>query len=323
MMKTKLGRLEQVSLRDVWTSEDGDFTPWLALPENLKLFGEAIGIDLELEAQEKQVGPFSLDLLCKDGNGQTVVIENQIESTDHCHLGQLLTYAAGLEAAYVVWIAKSFTDQHRAALDWLNEKANTTVRFFGVEIEAWRIGDSDPAPKFNIIAKPKVSSDRAKQEREGLNETEQFRIRFWTAFAAYLKSAGAAFQLNPVPNYLVRIKSPLQGFRCGFEISARDQYIDAWIFSDTEEKVASLRRIRQRHKKELDRDLGDTVEWKDNTEGGTFWIAVSRNADPSNPKEWPRQHQWMKEAMDKLVKEIGKYVGGLNLGSQSESIAGK
>jgi hypothetical protein len=310
-MNTKnLGRLEKVSLRDLWASESGDFTPWLALPENLKLLGEAIGIDLELEAQEKDVGPFRLDLLCKESeSGRTVVIENQIEETDHPHLGQLLTYAAGLDAAFVIWVARSFTDEHRAALDWLNEKTNAGVRFFGVEIEAWRIGDSAPAPKFNIVSEPNESSDRAKQAvREvGLNETEQLRIKFWTALTAYMKSAAAAFQCNSVaPSYWLRIKSPLQGFRFGFEMSARDQYIDAYVGSSSEDRMNALRRICREHKEEFERELGEKVDWEDNK--GSFWISVFREDDPSNADNWPRQHQWMKEAMDKLLRAVSKHV---------------
>ena len=112
MTTTNLGRLRKVDLREVWQSESAGFTPWLAQDENLKLLGETIGIDLELEAQEKDVGPFRADLLCKDtSNEDWVLIENQLERTDHTHLGQLLTYAAGLEAVTIVWISQRFTEE--------------------------------------------------------------------------------------------------------------------------------------------------------------------------------------------------------------------
>src|SRR5205823_7927290 len=122
-MSTKdLGRLQKVDLREAWTSECSDFTPWLAQEANLQLLGETIGIELELESQEKGVGPFRADILCKDtATDNWVLIENQLERTDHTHLGQLITYAAGLNAVTIVWIADRFTEEHRAALDWLNE----------------------------------------------------------------------------------------------------------------------------------------------------------------------------------------------------------
>ena len=113
----KLGRLKKVDLREVWKTEAQHFTPWLANEENLALLGDTIGLDLECEAVEKNVGPFRADILCKDtANDSWVLIENQVERTDHTHLGQLLTYAAGLKTVTIVWIAQRFTDEHRAAL---------------------------------------------------------------------------------------------------------------------------------------------------------------------------------------------------------------
>jgi hypothetical protein len=150
-----LGRLERVDLRDIWLSEASDFTPWLARKENLDILGQTLVIDLELEAQERPVGPFRADILCKDiGSDRWVLIENQLERTDHNHLGQLLTYASGLEAVTIVWIAAHFTEEHRSTLDWLNRITDGSFRFFGLEVELWRIGDSPPAPKFNIVSKP-------------------------------------------------------------------------------------------------------------------------------------------------------------------------
>jgi hypothetical protein len=152
MAAPDLGRLQRLPLREVWKSESGDFTPWLAQEENLRLLGETIGLDLELESRERDVGPFRADLLCKNTvDDSWVLIENQVERTDHTHLGQILTYAAGLEAVTVVWVAERFTEEHRAALDWLNENILEKFAFFGLEVELWRIGDSPTAPKFNVI----------------------------------------------------------------------------------------------------------------------------------------------------------------------------
>jgi hypothetical protein len=150
-----LGRLRKVAIRDIWEHEQQDFTPWLAREANIKLLGETLGLDLEVEAQEKNVGPFRADILCKDTTEKDrwVLIENQLEKTDHCHLGQLLTYASGLQAVTIVWIADRFTEEHRATLDWLNEITDDRFNFFGLEIELWKIGDSQIAPKFNVVSK--------------------------------------------------------------------------------------------------------------------------------------------------------------------------
>lgn len=134
--KVPLERLEKIDLRSYWEREDIDFTPWLAEAENIQLLGDTVGLELEIEAQEKEVGPFRADILCKDtANDHWVLIENQLERTDHIHLGQLLTYAAGLNAVTIIWIAARFTDEHRATLDWLNEITNEDFTFFGLEIE--------------------------------------------------------------------------------------------------------------------------------------------------------------------------------------------
>ena len=165
MTDVQLSRLERVDLGDVWKSEPASFTPWLA--ENLVFLSETLGMDLELEAQEKNVGPYRADIVCKDTTDNSwVLIENQLEATDHTHLGQILTYAAGLNAVTIAWIARRFTDEHRAALDWLNENSTDNLQFFGLEIEVWRIGESPPAPKFNIVAKPNTWTKGAQIELE-------------------------------------------------------------------------------------------------------------------------------------------------------------
>ncbi len=150
-----LERLKKIDLRKAWKSEDQEFTPWLANEENLELLGDTIGIELELVAQEKDVGPFRADILCKNTENESyVLIENQIEKTDHKHLGQLLTYASGLEAVTIIWIASKFTEEHRKSLDWLNEITDKRFKFFGLEIELFQIGDSPYAPRFNVISMP-------------------------------------------------------------------------------------------------------------------------------------------------------------------------
>lgn len=125
-----IGKLEKVDLRDYWNNEATDFTPWLAKEENIKQLGDAIGIELEVVGQEQNVGPFRADILCTDQENHYVLIENQLEITDHKHLGQIMTYAAGLNAVSIIWIASQFTDEHRAAIDWLNRITDSDFNFF-------------------------------------------------------------------------------------------------------------------------------------------------------------------------------------------------
>ncbi|HEV2551165.1 MAG TPA: DUF4268 domain-containing protein [Stellaceae bacterium] len=152
-MELSLGKLKHIDPRTLWKNEAGDFTPSLA--DNLTLLGEALGLDLQLEQTEGAVGDFACDIVAREvGTNRPVIIENQLERTDHNHLGQLLTYAGGLDAAVVVWISPEVRDEHRKALDWLNRHTDDEIDFFGVVVEAIRIDESKPAVQFRPVAVP-------------------------------------------------------------------------------------------------------------------------------------------------------------------------
>ena len=207
MTKPPLGRLRPVSLREAWVSESGEFTPWLAQEENIELLAEALGLDLEVEAQERNVGPFRADILCKNTVDESwVLVENQ--RTDHGHLGQLLTYAAGLEAVTIVWVAQRFTEEHRAALDWLNGITEDKFNFFGVEVQLFQINDSPVAPHFNVVSKPndwsKTVSEAAKRIESGeITPTKQLQLTFWTKLREYAENRGTFLRFQtPRPQKL-------------------------------------------------------------------------------------------------------------------------
>ena len=178
-----LANIDKVELRNVWANEAADFTPWLA--DNISELGTALGMELELREQEADVGGYSLDILASDLNrDRPVVIENQLETTDHDHLGKLLTYAAGFDANVVVWLTRQFRDEHRQALDWLNQRTGEDTQFFGVVVELWKIGESLPAPHFNLVAAPndwrKESISRAAERKtpDPSSKGERYRAFF-------------------------------------------------------------------------------------------------------------------------------------------------
>jgi Domain of unknown function (DUF4268) len=151
-MPAPLGKLSRVDPRSVWRHEAHDFTPWLA--EHIDMLAEVLGLDVEVVTREGAVGDFSVDIVANDlGRRRKVVIENQLEATDHAHLGQLVTYAAGLEASVVVWVSPEFRDEHRQALDWLN-RAGSGTEYFGVVLELLRVDESKPAVNFRLVASP-------------------------------------------------------------------------------------------------------------------------------------------------------------------------
>ncbi len=150
-----LDKLKKVNLRDVWQHEAHKFTKWLAEEENISELSEEIGIDIEVIQTEANVGSFSVDILAKEVESERkIIIENQLEKTDHDHLGKLITYASGYDAEFIIWIVKTAREEHINAINWLNENIVENINFFLIEIELWKIGESKPAPKFQIIARP-------------------------------------------------------------------------------------------------------------------------------------------------------------------------
>ena len=150
---TQISPLQSIRPRRIWRHEARDFTPWLA--ENLSFLAKSLNIALELEAREKSVGEFRADIVCrnKDDNSR-VVIENQLEKSDHSHLGQVLTYAAGLQAVTLVWLAPEFRAAHRVTLDWHNEITSAQFKFFGVVINTWKDTESRYMAKLKVVSKP-------------------------------------------------------------------------------------------------------------------------------------------------------------------------
>ena len=187
----ELSKLKAVDLREVWKHEASDFTPWLA--DNIDELGDVLGLELEVKTSEAEVGSFSLDILAHDlASDRPVVIENQLDGTNHDHLGKLLTYAAGYDAHILVWIVREFRPEHRAAIDWLNRRTGEDTAFFGVAVEAWRIEDSPPAARFNVVALPNDWEKQGAREssssgNDSLSDKRRRYRDFWQSLVDELR----------------------------------------------------------------------------------------------------------------------------------------
>lgn len=191
----KLGKLEEVDIRDLWAHEQYDFSKWLSKEENIELLNETVGLNLVNIDTEVFVGSYRCDLVAEDdGTGIKVIIENQLETTDHDHLGKIITYASGLKAEVIIWIVKEAREGHKSAIEWLNNNTNGSVSFFLLELKAYKIGESLPAPKFEIIEKPNdfIQSTKRGNEIE-YSQTQADRLEFWTEFNSYLSEKGKPF----------------------------------------------------------------------------------------------------------------------------------
>ncbi|MBL4810471.1 MAG: DUF4268 domain-containing protein [Phycisphaerales bacterium] len=324
MSLNEMGRLERVDLRTIWNSEPGDFTPWLAEESSLKLLGETIGIDLELEAQEKDVGPFRADILCKNTiSNEWVLIENQLEKTDHTHLGQLMTYAAGLNTVTIVWIALRFTDEHRAALDWLNGITEDRFSFFGLEIEAWRIGESPIAPKFSVVCKPNDWTKSVHTSVAGgeLTETRQLQQHYWATLSQYLVDSKSAIKSQKAhPNSsadfaLGRTNLFLRAFA-----NMQAQRISVTVVCNGPDGKAFFHLLK-RDQMAIESELDFQIVWNELPGIDQSRIEIrNENADPRNQDDWMNQHKWMAERLEALHGVFSSRVKKLDVSEYEELV---
>lgn len=321
MNKAPLGRLEKVDLRAYWQREDTDFTPWLGQEENITLLGETIEMELEVQEQEASVGPFRADILCRNTSDNSVVlIENQLGRTDHSHLGQILTYAAGLDAVAVIWVVERFTEEHRAALDWLNRITDDEFHFFGIEIELWRIGDSPPAPKFNLVAKP---NDWSKTVREAtaapsqLTESGRLKSEFWAAYAEYLERQGAPFRPPKAKPWNWQAWGVGRTyFGLVAAVNVRDKRNAVYINlsgPDAEAHYQLLLELRE----EIESALGFGLEWEKGAKERK--LIVRRPGDTSDRAKWPDQHRWLYETMVAFQRVFRPLIHDLDASEWSEN----
>lgn len=313
-----LGKLERVELRTVWNNEATDFTPWLSKPENLEALSETLGMDLETTGTEQSVGAYRADLLCKDAfSGGAVLIENQLEKTNHSHLGQILTYSAGLGVKTVVWIASRFTDEHRAAMDYLNEITEEGYSFFGLEVELWRIGSSVPAPKFNIVSRPNTWTKNVRESNQNNGELTQIKkqqLAYWSAFKEFMDSRKSSVKCqNGSPQHWVNMSIG----KSGFWLTGRVNSLKSVISADFRFKTQSSKSIYYaffEEKEAIEREFGGELEWFELPEGKESYVTVTKSkADFRNESDWDSQFTWLAERLEKLDNVFRKRVKKVDL----------
>ena len=277
-------------------------------------------MDLELVEQEMNVGPFRADILCRNSTDHTqVVIENQLERTNHTHLGQLLTYAAGLDAVTLVWIVERFREEHRAALDWLNKITDEKFHFFGLEIELWQIGSSVPAPKFNLVAKPNDWSKTVKDVSRGkksLTQTEQVRFDYWTSFGEFL-SANSTSVRPPKPSSSTWMG--YGGFRrsdAGISLKLKQDHAIVDVGTNNHSHPGWFHLLLEQ-RDAIESQLGLKLDWQENS--GRKWSVIEARLDVDcyDRKEWPRMHQWMLDGIENFRRVFKPFVQDLDDSSWS------
>jgi len=320
-MDVRSGKWEPVRLREAWPTEDRDFTHWLARPEQLGSLGEALGVEMELVGVEQPVGSFRADILCRNkSDGTAVIIENQLEPTDHSHLGQLLTYAAGHEAITIVWVAEHIRHEHGTTLDWLNARTDEKANLFGVEVEVWRLGEVVTAT-FRVVRHPGGATTsapgagppikRAPRERarrpgvssppslDSLTPAAQLRVEYWTALKEVVGT-------RPGP---LRAPSPGPESWYGFGVGRSHFALYAVAYGGGDDIHIDLNvrgpqriphfRMLHAQKSEIESDLGEQLEWLELPNMKISRIILRRpGSDIEDRTDWSAQHQWLLEKLE-------------------------
>ena len=310
-----LSKLERVPLREAWKHEAGEFTPWLAEVDNLNALADALGLsELVLVATEHWVGDFKLDILCTDGEEQ-VIIENQLEKTNHSHLGQIIAYAAGVGAKKVIWIAESFRPEHASALEFLNDNTTDNLSFFAVEVELWRIATSPLAPKFEVVVKP---NDWVKTGREqaraaaSTTPTKQLQHEFWIALIERLASNAPQIRpQKPRPQHWLNNSIGRSGFALNITANTRDERlgVELWISGgEAKRHFANL----AKYKMEIEGKLGFELDWQELPEAQASRVASwYPDAPIENEARWGEYLDWLTQRLVKMDQVLRPFVKAL------------
>lgn len=258
-----IGKLEEVDIRELWKHEQYDFSEWLSKKENIENLNEILGLTLVDISKETYVGSYRCDLFAKDETtGIKVIIENQLEMSNHDHLGKIITYASGLDAKVVVWIVKEAREEHRSAIEWLNNNTNSNVNFFLIEIHAYKIGNSDNAPMFQVIEQPNdfIKNNKSTNSNDTMNKSQSQRIEFWNQFNNVLVERGKPFNVRKATtDHWYNVAIGTSDAHIDITLVNKDSVIGVELYiTDNKELFDKL----YQKKDEIETDLGFKLDWR-------------------------------------------------------------
>lgn len=306
-----IGKMERVDLREVWKNEARDFTSWLF--DNIDILGDELNVSITPIEKEKRVGSFSADILAESEEGDPILIENQLQKTDHNHLGKLLTYVSNLEAKKAIWISKEPRSEHERAIEWLNE-LTSDVDFYLVKIEAYKIGDSDPAPKFTVIAGPTESGKVVGSEKKELAERHKKRLKFWEGLLKINKNKTKYFSnCKPKIYYYTECSSGISGFSYYYAIKQKSASIGLTINREKEEINNNIFNQLLQNKDKIEKSFGEEFYWF-NKKGikSSFIFKEYEYAGLKNEDRWEQLQNDMVDGMLRLIGAFDKYIRALD-----------
>lgn len=258
-----IGKLEEVDIRELWKHEQYDFSEWLYKKENIENLNDILGLTLVDISKETYVGSYRCDLFAKDETtGIKVIIENQLEMSNHDHLGKIITYASGLDAKVVVWIVKEAREEHRSAIEWLNNNTNSNINFFLIEIHAYKIGNSDNAPMFQVIEQPNdfIKNNKSINSNDTMNKSQSQRLEFWNQFNNVLVERGKPFNVRKATtDHWYNVAIGTSDAHIDITLVNKDSVIGVELYiTDNKEFFDKL----YQRKDEIENDLGFKLDWR-------------------------------------------------------------
>lgn len=311
-MTQDLEKLVEISdLRLAWPNEASDFTPWLAKEDNIAKLGDAIGIDISVDETESSVGNFSLDISATEtGTDRKIIIENQLEDTDHDHLGKLITYASGKSANVVIWVVKHARDEHRAAIEWLNNHTDDTIDFFLCEIKLFRIGDSPLAPKFEIIEKPN-SWSRDIRQSDSATGIEKLRLEYWSSFLEHANSRpdfrSRFGKRRPAKDHWLSYGIGTSRFNIQV-LQIRKKNLKAVCVELHIHDDKDLFREMEENKSAIENEVGEKLNWMKLDDKKASRIVATKKVSFTDMDSWPKQFEWIVSTMIKMKNAFQQYV---------------
>ena len=305
---TNLGTLKKITdLRSIWPHEALNFTPWVA--ENVDLLADAVGLDITVDETESSVGDFNVDISASEtGTDRKIIIENQLEDTDHDHLGKLITYASGKGADVVIWVVKHAREEHKAAVEWLNNHTDDKIGFFLCEIKLFQIGDSQIAPAFTVVERP---NDWTKEIRKtaSANSTQQQRLEYWQAFNDYAFTDANFSRIfnkrKPTTDHWMDFSIGSSACHIAVSQIQKRKAVDVELYiNDDKELFKSL----FAHKDEIEKNMEMELEWKELPERKASRILIEKTVDLDDRATWPEQFDYIMDTCIKMKRAFKRYL---------------
>lgn len=306
----QLERITKVNPREVWKHEALDFTRWLAKDENISVLCEELEINLENVKPEAAAGRYNVDLVADDiDTKRKVIIENQLEPTNHKHLGQLLTYASAYDASIIIWVVTDYTEEHRQAIDWFNRNISDNISFFLVQIEVYKIGNSGPAPKFNIVCEPNDWGKAVKKSNTGdaVSELKLLQKEFWENFKEYASSKIKSISLGraPKPQHWYNISIGTSRCHIALTLNTQKSYIGCEIYIRNDK---ALYDAFYKNKDTIESLIGSELEWMELPDATASRILLTHTGNPKERKRWEEYNMWYVDTVEKFNKAFKPFL---------------